>query len=616
MRLLDTKTLEVKLFFQRQLPEYAILSHTWEDEEVTLQDMQSGVASHKKGYSKIQRCCQKAAEDGYAFSWIDTCCIDKTSSAELSEAINSMYKWYKDSSVCYAYLADLTTPTIGEFRSAKWFTRGWTLQELIAPRNLEFYTADWTEYGTKRSLSHEIATITGISRGVLWGDSPTRHTVAKRMSWAARRTTTRVEDEAYCLLGLFGVNIPLLYGEGDKAFRRLQEAIMREEEDYTLLTWQPSPLPFGVGTDSLGLLAHSPKDFEELQLALGATSSLSRFSCDWDKLSRSPLPLLTSSYTDGMPLALTGRGLRVSLPVKVGNGTRHEIIACLSTFIHSETGPDAFLLCLKLYARGTQGRYIRKIGDNFLVLPEQEGATFQLQTIYVEQPSSSASVSSTFDWRDLYGVVVLVSITNEPDLKHVTGVSASGAGLQQLSYVERAGLEEFMRTWETGSVGDPIEPAPGWPRWYLNRSRAGTALELIAFDDTSFGFLLEKRRANDWKEASIAFAIEGHPKHRFTVYLDIEREIPVFRLGFDHKDYWRGFDANIALTQTTHEGRGKRQWKETSFRDRAKLTARLMWSSRPSRQGISISLRRVSTRSSGPWAPRMVLAIETFRLPY
>jgi hypothetical protein len=154
MRLLDTKTLEVKLFLQRQLPEYAILSHTWEDEEVTLQDMQSGVASQMKGFSKIQRCCQKAAEDGYAYCWLDVCCIDKKSSAELSEAINSMYKWYKNSNVCYAYLADLTTPTVEEFRNAKWFTRGWTLQELIAPRNLEFYAADWTEYGTKLSLSY------------------------------------------------------------------------------------------------------------------------------------------------------------------------------------------------------------------------------------------------------------------------------------------------------------------------------------------------------------------------------------------------------------------------------------------------------------------------------
>ncbi|KAF2825149.1 hypothetical protein CC86DRAFT_446586 [Ophiobolus disseminans] len=198
MRLLDTSTLEVEVFIQRRVSEYAILSHTWEDEE-------------KKGFAKIERCCQMAAEDGYSYCWIDTCCIDKESSAKLSEAINSMYQWYRDSNVCYV--------------KSKWFTRSWTLQELIPPLVVEFYCADWTECGTRLSLQAHIADITKVIPAVLQGGDPSRCT-----------------DEAYCLLGLFRINMPLLYGEGSKAFRRLQEAIMREEEDYTLLTWTSARL--------------------------------------------------------------------------------------------------------------------------------------------------------------------------------------------------------------------------------------------------------------------------------------------------------------------------------------------------------------------------------------
>ncbi|KAH7330180.1 hypothetical protein BKA65DRAFT_607830 [Rhexocercosporidium sp. MPI-PUGE-AT-0058] len=178
--------------------------------EVTLQDLQSNIeeAKHKKGFLKLERCCRRAREDGFSYAWIDICYIDKTNS-------------YKNAFICYAYLTD--------------FRRGWTLQELIAPMIMEFYAEDWSILGTKSSLKSELVSITGINIDVLDRQDPTACNVADHMSWAASRTTTRLEDAAYCLLGIFDVNMPLIYGEGGKAFMRLQEAIMKANEDYSIL---------------------------------------------------------------------------------------------------------------------------------------------------------------------------------------------------------------------------------------------------------------------------------------------------------------------------------------------------------------------------------------------
>jgi len=177
------------------------------------------------------------------------CCIDKTSSAELSEAINSMFRWYQKASVCYAYLADVLKDTDPdkdpeEFSRSRWFTRGWTLQELVAPKNVVFYSRSWKNIGTKERLCNTISTITGIDIDTLLGEDVTFVSVANKMSWASGRRTTRTEDMAYCLLGIFDVNMPLLYGEGKKAFLRLQEEILRSSYDHSLFAW-------GRGTASI-----------------------------------------------------------------------------------------------------------------------------------------------------------------------------------------------------------------------------------------------------------------------------------------------------------------------------------------------------------------------------
>lgn len=265
MRLLNTSSLELKEFIGFDIPPYVILSHTWGDDEALFDDIRTGAASSRRGYAKVLGCCRKAASDGYGWAWIDTCCIDKSSSAELSEAINSMYQWYQRSDICYAYLQDVTVDgpylDITEFSGSRWFTRGWTLQELIAPHIVEFYMKEWAELGTKAILSQHLGDITGIRQSVLRGeDPPSTCTVAERMPWVAARSTTRKEDLAYCLLGLFGVNMPLLYGEGSKAFVRLQEHIMKQEEDYTMFAWSQYGY-FGEHYPETGLLALSPISF-------------------------------------------------------------------------------------------------------------------------------------------------------------------------------------------------------------------------------------------------------------------------------------------------------------------------------------------------------------------
>ncbi|KAG4277357.1 hypothetical protein FPRO04_14147 [Fusarium proliferatum] len=241
-----------------------------------------------KGYHKIKRFGQKAASNGFHWVWVDTCCIDKKSSAELSEAINSMFRWYRNAQVCYVYLQDVHWCTDKETISeqlypSRWFTRGWTLQELIAPSKVEFYSTDWKRIGSKDDLCGLLSSITRIDEHILKGGDMDSVSVARRMSWASDRKTSRVEDAAYCLLGIFDVNIPLIYGEGRKAFQRLQEAIMNATHDQSLFSWGKivgcpaelidqkqqlgtKPIPWKEAHHRqplLGLFAESPADFKD-----------------------------------------------------------------------------------------------------------------------------------------------------------------------------------------------------------------------------------------------------------------------------------------------------------------------------------------------------------------
>jgi len=218
------------------IPCYAILSHTWgaDGDEVTFNDLVESTGRSKAGYRKLRFCGEQAKRDGLRYFWVDTCCIDKSSSAELSEAINSMFRWYQNASKCYVFLTDFSTQGKSkedkgaELRKSRWFTRGWTLQELIASRSVEFFSQEGERFGDKRSLEQELHHITGIEIRALRGSPLSQFSVTERMSWAAKRTTKREEDKAYSLLGIFDIHMPLLYGEGERnAFRRLREEINR-----------------------------------------------------------------------------------------------------------------------------------------------------------------------------------------------------------------------------------------------------------------------------------------------------------------------------------------------------------------------------------------------------
>ncbi|KAI1737549.1 heterokaryon incompatibility protein-domain-containing protein [Xylaria scruposa] len=221
----------------------------------------------KRGWEKIRKLCQLANDEGYQFAWCDTCCIDKTSSAELTEAINSMFSWYAAAGICYVYLADYDHSNLNsELSASKWFTRGWTLQELIAPAEVRFYDASWITIGLKATLSKEISHITSIEEQILLASKDrdletvlSQVPIAVKMAWAARRETTRTEDIAYCLLGIFGVNLPLLYGEGERAFIRLQEEIVKNNNDLSLFAWRSAESgPLG---SYCGVFARHPRDF-------------------------------------------------------------------------------------------------------------------------------------------------------------------------------------------------------------------------------------------------------------------------------------------------------------------------------------------------------------------
>ncbi|KAJ9655692.1 hypothetical protein H2198_005489 [Neophaeococcomyces mojaviensis] len=261
MRLINTETLEFEEFEgDEDCPPWAILSHRWEDDEVTYQDAKiSGLwYINKKGGGKIKLAARLALAASLNYVWVDTCCIDKNSSAELSEAINSMWSWYKRAEVCFAYLSDIEPGQENEFQFSLWFTRGWTLQELIAPHNVVFYNKEWSKLGTKLTLAKAITSRTKIPVEVL-AQKVNLYTlpIAQRMAWARSRNCRRIEDTAYSLLGIFDVNMPLLYGEGKKAFKRLQEEIIKQTNDHTILLWTPTHAQ-GIGK----LLAPSPDCFD------------------------------------------------------------------------------------------------------------------------------------------------------------------------------------------------------------------------------------------------------------------------------------------------------------------------------------------------------------------
>ncbi|KAI9764647.1 MAG: hypothetical protein M1840_008144 [Geoglossum simile] len=443
MRLIHASSLLLSEFIGDQIPEYVILSHTWGSEELSLQDFQGGKGTDRTGFAKIKHCCTQALKDGFEWAWVDTCCIDKTNNAELSEAINSMYQWYRNSSICYAYLEDVPdTPDSSDISSAfarsRWFLRGWTLQELMAPPIVEFYNSNWVEIGTKSSLRNDISAITGISIVALWGDSMSSYSVAEKMSWASMRTTTRVEDKAYCLMGLFGINMPLLYGEGNAAFRRLQEEILKVEDDTTIFAWTAL-------YDSPGYFAQSPADFGDFR---GRPDLLP---------SKGNRGHLTNSTEDIPPPTITNRGLKVTLMMRrADRGSNRTCLAILywvGTFSESDSAweggpasPDG-LSAVCIYMEQHQfdkTSFVRVYPETVRVVPTNKHHTFRWTHLYLskglsqqsrlratELGSVEFSITGTTISPDIEGVYPLDNwrLDTTPTLfAHQSGSSAAQAG--------------------------------------------------------------------------------------------------------------------------------------------------------------------------------------------
>ena len=395
MRLLDTSTLKLHEFQGKDIPVYAILSHRWETEEVSYCALLDGSGKCLRGWSKIERCCAIARSNGLKYVWIDTCCIDKSSSAELSEAINSMFDWYKNSKICYAYLSDVSSKDNDRdavkraFAASKWFTRGWTLQELLAPTEVVFFDHEWVRIGTsgnrfklitmfndnalfkdsssyEDSLLKEILAVTGIERlGFLL---PMLVSVAKRMSWAARRETTRHEDMAYCLMGLFEVNMPLLYGEGGKAFTRLQLQILQQSDDESIFAWTPKQ-----GLIATGLLASSPAEFAD------------------------SFDVSIMEYVSRTPYAMTNKGLHISLeffdvPIPdEWKPFKALVKRCCAAPLNCTRGNERPLSISLIDLYGPVG--CRRVGP-FMELPVQPSYPHKKDDFYIRQPHLDAYLAA------------------------------------------------------------------------------------------------------------------------------------------------------------------------------------------------------------------------------
>ncbi|KAI1869274.1 uncharacterized protein JN550_005904 [Neoarthrinium moseri] len=291
MRLLDTATFEMVSGEQSTFKEegYAILSHRWVGREITFEQIQSLASQLRSApvqptaqLAKIRGACDRAREQGLQWMWIDSCCINKASTVEESESINSMFKWYRDAKLCITYLSDVRFSTgnpKGEvFRSVDgttasvWFSRGWTLQELLAPKAMQFFDMDWQYMGTKAELADILAHITQIDVRYLTGEKHFGNAcIASKMSWIASRTTARVEDLAYSMLGIFNVVMTPRYGEGMRAFMRLQQLLLSTLTDESLFAWklpqyqppQVFTVPAGWEADEWGLLAPTPSCFKD-----------------------------------------------------------------------------------------------------------------------------------------------------------------------------------------------------------------------------------------------------------------------------------------------------------------------------------------------------------------
>ncbi|OBZ69928.1 hypothetical protein A0H81_10581 [Grifola frondosa] len=389
-----------------------------------------------------------------------------------------MYTWYNKSEVCYAYLDDVpkgvdpATP-ISAFGGSKWFTRGWTLQELIAPKQVVFLAQDWSDIGTRKKLVDVLRNITGIDRNVLLG-LPAQLSVAQRMSWAAHRVTTREEDVAYSLMGLFGINMPTIYGEGKQAFIRLQYEIMQRSTDHSVFTWESD----GVE----GFLAPNPACFQP--------SHRDTAYCDIRGI---PYDEFARAFVIEDPLpehVVTNHGIRIRLPVRTYETEKGDIeyvaaLACQKWDRWGDPCPRQNMLCaLRLrLVEDTINQY-RRVGLSDVDIREAE--QFTSKDMYLEHDRNPA----TFDIHQ--------------DETPVTFLISSGE-LTQRELV----VSELMprRMWEVHSSGGLCLTIDG----YYNSRRCGVALFREERTGQRWAIVLGTQHvqsySRDWTSLSSSFLV-------------------------------------------------------------------------------------------------------------
>ncbi|KAL8339042.1 hypothetical protein RB601_006014 [Gaeumannomyces tritici] len=486
MRLINTRTLRIHDFVGMRVPPYAILSHTWGRGEVTFQDWNRPDGRHREalaGYPKIAATCARARERGLDFAWVDTCCIDKTSSAELSEVINSMFAWYRNAAECFGYLEDVEDPNVEAvvaepsgvgmagrvgFSDSRWFTRGWTLQELLAPHDMRFFTRDWVPIGRKLDMAEKLESITGIDNKVLEGNEPLgRVSIGRRMSWAANRRTSRPEDRAYSLLGIFGVNMPLIYGEGARmAFRRLQEQILARSDDHTIFAWRASATdeqdeaeqdgaataPSTTNKHASGLLATGPYQFRNFLNRPGTNTGLAgSVASEGD-----PLDNIVRVWDDTAPqepITLTNRGIRITgRVVDLAPGSRrHELLVLV---LNCSPGWNP-LLMTGIYIRRERGVQYSRLRPDELVEIEVGG-------------DGSSGASPWLQTLTLYGLASAEDVRGHSYVRPWTSAAEIRLEMQQESHLNALGLgrlkdvekEEEEEKKQEGGEESVVEMAP------------------------------------------------------------------------------------------------------------------------------------------------------------
>ncbi|KAG2755751.1 HET-domain-containing protein [Suillus brevipes Sb2] len=368
-----------------RLVKYAILSHRWLDSgEPTYEEMKMNPPpAAGPGYEKLKNFCRQARKRKVEFAWSDTCCIDKSSSTELDESIRSMFRWYRNSTICIVHLAKSTT--IEDILHDEWTARGWTLQELLAPFAIKFFNKDWKpmtkDENDKRKeattrILQILETATGIPHHeIYWQFTPGPVKVDERMAWAARRKTTRVEDVAYSLMGIFDVSLQIAYGEGgDRAFCRLIEAIM-QAGDPSVLNWKGA----AAQHHSSGAIPRSPKNFLDCRkLKLGGR-----------------LEMTMTCLGLRMPVVI----LRLNLPIAMAAGTGNARITfncLLCPNIRIDINVRNSLAHGQYqYAFGIINYSLVRDGSREVVVIQGKSVGFPLRCLQVDQFGSSSAPGTT-----------------------------------------------------------------------------------------------------------------------------------------------------------------------------------------------------------------------------